>query len=571
MSNPLLFLLKKVQWPKGLMLIGILLTIISSILSLIIPVISRDIIDNFNFNMLNLFNIIIFASIFLLSSIFEGISLYLLSKIGEETIYSIREKLWEHLICLDISFFDNNSTGELMSRINSDTTVINTFISERAPTSINSLITLFGSVGLLFFLDWKLTLLAFLVMPVFIIVLIPLSKSIGYISEETQSQIAKFNDVLSKSLYNIRLIKASSFEDVEINNAKNNLKNIYNLGLKESLIRSILSPISSLLIMITAIVVLGYGGYRVSNGEMTAGTLVAMIFYILKLTEPFLNLSLFFTDYYESIGASKRIFDIYDENIEKYNNNFDRVKGEGAIKFENVTFTYNNDKTVLEDISFSIEKGSFTAIVGPSGSGKTTILNLIERFYEPTEGNILYNDKKIKEYNLKKWREHIGFVMQTNTIVPGTIKENILYGVRREVTEEEIVTATKDANCYKFIMGLPNKFDTYVGEQGVKLSGGQKQRIQIARIFIKNAPILIFDEATASLDSDSEQKIQNSMNILSSKKTIVVIAHRLSTIVKADKIIFLDDGKITGCGSHDYLMKNHEKYYNFVQKQGIID
>ncbi|HEC2231960.1 TPA: ATP-binding cassette domain-containing protein, partial [Staphylococcus delphini] len=221
-------------------------------------------------------------------------------------------------------------------------------------------------------------------------------------------------------------------------------------------------------------------------------------------------------------------------------------------------------------LSFSIEKGSFTALVGPSGSGKTTILNLIERFYEPTQGDILFSNKKINEYNLQSWREHIGLVMQNNTIIPGTIKENLLYGINRKVTDDEIISATQNANCYEFIMNLPKSFDSYVGEQGIKLSGGQKQRIEIARIFLKNPPLLIFDEATSSLDSDSEQKIQDSIYLLSNRKTVLAIAHRLSTIRKADKIIFLDDGKITGYGSHEYLMKNHKKFYDFVQKQSTM-
>ncbi|HEC2222277.1 TPA: ABC transporter ATP-binding protein, partial [Staphylococcus delphini] len=489
---------------------------------------------------------------------------------GEETIYSIREKLWEHLIKLEISFFDKNNTGELMSRITGDTSVINSFISERAPTSVGSIITLIGSIIFLFVLDWKLTLLAFTIMPIFIIILIPLSRAIGNISEETQYQVAKFNNILSKSLYNIRLIKASSYEEVEINNARNNLRHIYNLGLKESKIRSILSPISSLLMMITAFILLGYGGLRVSNDQMTAGTLVAMIFYILKLTEPVLNLSLFLTDYHESIGASRRIFEIYSEKTEKIGFDFDIIKEEGRIEFQNVSFSYDNHKNILNNLSFSIEKGSFTALVGPSGSGKTTILNLIERFYEPTQGDILFSNKKINEYNLQSWREHIGLVMQNNTIIPGTIKENLLYGINRKVTDDEIISATQNANCYEFIMNLPKSFDSYVGEQGIKLSGGQKQRIEIARIFLKNPPLLIFDEATSSLDSDSEQKIQDSIYLLSNRKTVLAIAHRLSTIRKADKIIFLDDGKITGYGSHEYLMKNHKKFYDFVQKQSTM-
>lgn len=323
--------------------------------------------------------------------------------------------------------------------------------------------------------------------------------------------------------------------------------------------------------MITVVIILGYGGIRVSQGQMTAGTLVAMIFYILQLSEPILNLSLFFTDYHESLGASKRIFDIYHEKQEEYHGANYSISKNGAIKFKNVSFSYNDRETIFKNLSFKIEEGEFTAIVGPSGSGKSTILNLIERFYEPTEGEILYSNKNISTLNLKKWRNQVGLVMQNNTIISGTIKENIIYGIDRNIKDEEIYRAAKAAYCHDFIITLPNDYETYVGEQGVNLSGGQKQRIEIARIFLKNASILIFDEATANLDSESEQKVQNSVDNLIHEKTVLVVAHRLSTIKKADKILLLDNGVITGHGSHTELIKTHNKYYNFLVGQNIIE
>lgn len=571
MSNSLIFLLKKVEWPKRLMIFSVFLTIFSSIIALFIPIISKKLIDNFDFNVINYLFILVFIILFIFSSCLDGISLYLLSKIGEKTIYSIREQLWTHLVKLDLSFFDKNKTGELMSRITEDTSVINSFISERAPTSINSVLILIGSIIFLFILDWKLTLLAFIIIPIFILILIPLSKIIGSLSEETQNQIAKFNNVLAKSLYNIRLVKASASENLEIENAKKNLGAIYTLGLKESKIRAILSPISSVIMMITVIIILGYGGVRVSQDQMTAGTLVAMIFYIVQLSEPILNLSLFFTDYHESVGASKRIFDIYHEKKEDYNKKNEDFSRSGSIEFKNVSFSYDDQSLVLKNISFKINEGEFTAIVGPSGSGKTTILNLIERFYTPKAGEILYSNENINNYNLQKWRNHVGLVMQNNTIVPGTIKENIMYGIDRNVGDEEVINAAQSAYCHDFIISLPDGYNTYVGEQGIKLSGGQKQRIEIARIFLKQSSILIFDEATANLDSESEQKVQNSVDILTHSKTVLVVAHRLSTIRKADKILFLDKGVITGCASHKELIRTHSKYNDFVKGQNILE
>ncbi|MCI2848420.1 ABC transporter ATP-binding protein [Staphylococcus hominis] len=570
MNNPLIYLLKNVAWPKKLMIVSIFLTIISSVLSLIIPLLSKRIIDNFKFTIDNVYIIILFILLFLFSSFFNGLSLYLLSKIGETTIYSIREKIWNHLIHLNISFFDKNETGELMSRITEDTSVINSFISERAPTTIGSILTLIGSIIFLLFLDWKLTLVTFSIIPIFLLIIIPLSKAVGTISENTQMEIAKFNSLLSRVISDIRIVKVSTSEEIEMKNSRSNLKEIYKLNLKESKIKAILNPISSIIMMIAIVFILGYGGIRVANGNISAGTLVAMIFYILQLTEPILNISLFIADYQQSKGASIRLFEFYNEPLENYNVNSLTLPKNGNINFDNVTFNYEDGNCVLKNISFTIENNKTTAIVGPSGSGKTTILNLLERFYKPSIGNITLNGMNIYKFNLQEWRNYIGLVMQSNSMMVGTIKDNITYGIRNEVSDEELKIACKKAFCYDFIENFPEKFNTHVGENGIKLSGGQKQRINIAKVFLKDPKLLILDEATSNLDSESERKIQKSIESLSNNKTTVIVAHRLATIKKADKIIFLDNGYITGIGSHNDLYKKHKKYKEFVNSQNIL-
>ncbi|EJE17505.1 ABC transporter ATP-binding protein [Staphylococcus epidermidis] len=570
MSNPLIYLLKKVAWPKKLMIISIFLTIISSVLSLIIPLLSKKIIDNFDFTTTNIYIIILFIILFLFSSFFNGISLYLLSKIGETTIYSIRERVWNHLIHLNIPFFDKNETGELMSRITEDTSVINSFISERAPTSIGSILTLIGSIIFLIILDWRLTLVSFAIIPIFLLIVIPLSKVVGTISENTQIEIAKFSSLLSRVISDIRTVKISTSEEIEMENSKKNLREIYKLGLKESKIKAILNPISTVIMMIAIVFILGYGGVRVSNGSISAGTLVAMIFYILQLTEPTLNLSLFITDYQQSKGASIRLFEFYNEPLENYKNRCLTPPKEGNINFFNVTFNYENGKTILKNLSFTIENNKITAIVGPSGSGKTTILNLLERFYVPSTGKITINGKDIYNFNLQEWRNYIGLVMQNNSMMVGTIKDNIIYGIKRHISYEELEIACKQAFCHDFIESFPEKYNTHVGENGIKLSGGQKQRINLAKVFLKNPNLLILDEATSNLDSESEGKIQKSIESLSNNKTTVIVAHRLATIKKADKIIFLDNGCITGEGSHNDLYQKHQKYKDFVNSQNIL-
>lgn len=571
MKNPIIFLLKKVSWPKRLLFFSIFLNIFASLLTLTLPLFSKNIIDNFNSSLFNNGLILFWVFLFIIASLFEGLSFYLLSILGGRTILSIRESLWKHMIHLPISFYDKNEIGELMSRITEDTSVVNSFVSERAPTAIRSIITLVGGLFCLFALDWQLTIIACIILPVFLVALIPLSKIVECVSEETQNQIAKFNSILAKVFYDIRLIKSCAYENEEIIKAKNNLLKIYKLKLKESKIRAIIVPISNMVIMLVAIIVLGYGGVKVAQNDISTGTLIAMIFYIIQLTQPILNLSLLFTDYQESIGASKRIFNIYEEKLENYNEKSKVIPNSGSIEFKNVSFSYENSKIVINNLSFILQKNQFTAIVGPSGSGKTTIFNLIERFYTPDSGVIKYCSEDINHYDLKEWRDMIGIVMQDSAILSGTVEENLVYGLKREITRKQVISYAKKAFCDQFIIKLPDGYQTKVGERGTKLSGGEKQRISIARVFLKQSPIILLDEATSSLDSESERIIQSAIAKVFKNKTVIVIAHRLSTIKQADKIIFMDSGNITGIGTHENLYKSHYKYKLFVDTQSIKD
>lgn len=570
MDNHLLNLLKKIHWPKKVMLFGVILSILSSLLSLILPIFAKYLVDNFKANRIEKIDIAVFIIVFILSNVINGFSIYLLSKMSEEIIYSIKTKLWNHMINLKISFFDNTNVGDLMSSITEDTSVINDFLSNRAPTTISSFLTLIGSIIILFILDWKMTLLVFIIIPLFLITIIPLSKKIGDISLDNQESIANLNSLLARVLYDIRLVKVSTKEPYEVNLANKNLKKLYNLGLKESLIRSIINPLSSFIMLITAMIIIGYGSIRLSTGDITIGTLVAMIFYLIQLTEPVLNLSLFIADYHKSLGASKRIYNIYNqprEDINNFKSKMRNINNIATINFKNVYFSYDNKKEILNNINFSISANQMTAIVGPSGSGKTTIFNLIVRFYETSKGNIYCNGESINKLDLHMWRNKIGYVMQDNTIMQGTIRDNLIYGIDSRISDEEILEYCKKAYVYDFIVNLPEKLDTVIGERGINLSGGQKQRIDIARNFIKQPDIFLFDEATSNLDSESENYIQKAMDNLSQRSTTIIIAHRLSTIKKAQKIIFLDEGIITGEGTHKELMETHQKYKKFVKSQ----
>lgn len=572
-QNPLFFLFKRLSWPYGLIIAAVIITSLGSLSGLLVPLFTGRLVDKFSVSSINWGMIAIFGSIFLVNALLSGIGLYLLSKIGEKIIYAIRSLLWEHIIQLKMPFFDKNESGQLMSRLTDDTKVINEFISQKLPNLLPSVLTLIGSLVMLFIMDWKLTLLTFITIPVFILIIVPLGRVMQKISTNTQSEIANFSGLLGRVLTEMRLVKVSNTERLELDNAHTNLKKIYRLGLKQAKISAVVQPISGVVMLLTIAIILGFGALEIGTGAITPGTLIAMIFYVIQLSMPLINLSTLVTDYKKAVGASSRIYEIMQEPIEPteaLSESKDVTIIDGELVFEHVDFKYDVKK-ILEDVSFSIPQGEVSAFVGPSGSGKSTIFNLIERMYDIERGDIKYGNQSIFDIPLSKWRTKIGYVMQSNSMMSGTIRDNILYGINRKVDDEELIEYAKLANCHDFIMQFDEGYDTMVGERGLKLSGGQRQRIDIARSFVKNPDILLLDEATANLDSESELKIQEALETLMEGRTTIVIAHRLSTIKKAGQIIFLDKGQVTGKGTHSELMASHAKYKNFVVSQKLTD
>ncbi|WP_408021143.1 ABC transporter ATP-binding protein [Staphylococcus epidermidis] len=572
-QNPLFFLFKKLSWPYGLIIAAVIITSLGSLSGLLVPLFTGRLVDKFSVSSINWGMIAIFGSIFLVNALLSGIGLYLLSKIGEKIIYAIRSLLWEHIIQLKMPFFDKNESGQLMSRLTDDTKVINEFISQKLPNLLPSVLTLIGSLVMLFIMDWKLTLLTFITIPVFILIIVPLGRVMQKISTNTQSEIANFSGLLGRVLTEMRLVKVSNTERLELDNAHTNLKKIYRLGLKQAKISAVVEPISGVVMLLTIAIILGFGALEIGTGAITPGTLIAMIFYVIQLSMPLINLSTLVTDYKKAVGASSRIYEIMQEPIEPteaLSESKDVTIIDGELVFEHVDFKYDVKK-ILEDVSFSIPQGEVSAFVGPSGSGKSTIFNLIERMYDIERGDIKYGNQSIFDIPLSKWRTKIGYVMQSNSMMSGTIRDNILYGINRKVDDEELIEYAKLANCHDFIMQFDEGYDTMVGERGLKLSGGQRQRIDIARSFVKNPDILLLDEATANLDSESELKIQEALETLMEGRTTVVIAHRLSTIKKAGQIVFIDKGEVTGKGTHHELMASHDKYRHFVTSQKLSD
>lgn len=563
-------LIKQIDFPKKIILLSIIISILGSLLELFIPIFTKNLVDNFRELFVNKQFLFIFISVFFLSSILNGLSIFLLSKIGETIIFSLIQTIWNHILKLPIPFFDKNSIGELLSRLIDDTTVINGFITQTIPRFFPSLITLIGSLIIIFILDWKTAIVALISMPLYVIIILILSNIVKKISFQTQFQMAKLSGLISHSLSQIKLIKLSRSENRESEKAKNSLINIYNLGIKRGLINSFTAPLTNMIMLISMGCVLGYGGYRVSTESITSGTLIAIIFYIMQLTSPIENISSIFTGYKRAEGVSIRLQEIMEEKVEILNSTFDfQSYNTTGLIFKNVNFSYDNKIKVLHNISFTVPLNKTVALVGPSGSGKSTILNIISRFYDIDDGYITYNGDSIYDIHLSRWRESLGYVMQDNGIINGTIYDNITYSLHNDVNLEEVIYYSKLANIYDFINKHESKFKTLVGENGINLSGGEKQRIDIARNLIKKPKLLLLDEATSNLDSSSEHKIQESLKKLHSEQTILIIAHRLSTVLDADKIIFIDNGYITGSGTHEELLNSHEKYRNMIELQSL--
>lgn len=564
--RPFLQLVQQANPPKLLISIAILLSLVTTGVGLLVPLFTKNLVNDFSISAIDAKSISFLVVAILAQALASGFSIYLLNRIGQTVVASIRDRLWKKLLVLPVSYFDEHPSGETVSRMTNDTSVVKDLISDHLANFVAGIISIVGSIIVLFILDWKMTLVMFIAIPIAAAILVPLGKKMYKIAKGTQDETAKFTAVLQQVLSEIRLVKSSNAEEVEYANGRRGITNLFNFGLREAKVQSLIGPIISLVMMTLLVLLLGYGGMRVSSGALTAGSLVAFIMYLFQIIMPMAQMASFFTHFQKATGATERIIDILELAPEP--NATDDVEHVDAdLKVEHVNYSYNEKDTILHDINFTIQSGKVTAIVGPSGSGKTTLFSLFERYYQPNSGRITIGDKSINDFSLTSWRSHIGYVSQESPIVSGTIRDNICYGLRREVTDEEIQTVAKMAYADQFIADLPNGYSTEVGERGMKLSGGQRQRIAIARAFLRNPEILMLDEATSSLDSKSEKVVQQALNDLMNGRTTIVIAHRLSTVIDSDQIIFLEKGKITGSGTHQELYQSHPLYREFADQQ----
>jgi ATP-binding cassette subfamily B protein AbcA/BmrA len=560
-------LLKSIKLPKAIMITALTLSLLETGAALIVPLFTKNLVDKAASSALETSVIVILILAFMLQAISGGISSYMIMYVGEIVVSRLRSNLWRKVLFLEVPYFDKHQSGETMSRITQDTNTIKTLVTQHLVSFLTGIVSIVGSVLILLFIDWKMTLVMILAVPFSLLLMIPLGRKMYRISKATQDELASFSGELGRVLGEIRLVKMYSAENVEVEKGEEGIKKLFRFGLKEARIQSVLHPFMTLIMMLVIVVLIGYGGVRVASGTLTAGSLVAIIIYMFQIIVPFSQMATSFSALQKALGATERIGEMLNLRTEEKQKGRNLEEALEDIELKDISFSYNDETPILKDINLRIPKGKTTAFVGPSGGGKTTLFSLLERFYKPTSGRITIGEENIDSFTLSSWRKAISYVSQESPIMSGTIRENICYGVGREVSDEEVKEAAKLANAKEFIDNLSDGFHTEVGERGIKLSGGQRQRIAIARALIRDPKILFLDEATSNLDSSSEHLVQQALNRLMKGRTTLIIAHRLSTVVHADQLVVIEKGEISGVGTHEELLKNHDLYQKLVQQQ----
>lgn len=480
----------------------------------------------------------------------------------------MRRDIFEHIEKQSFSFFDKNRTGQLMSRTTTDLFEISELAHHGPEDLLISLLTLFGAFFVMFSIRWQLAVIVFVTLPLLIFAVYSSRKSLMGSSSLVKGKTAEINSAVESSISGARTTKIFTNEDYEFSKFEKSNQNFFDA---KRLYYKAMAGMHSKMEFVThilSVIILAVGGFYIMKGKMTLGDLVAANMFVAAFLQPIRRLANFVEQFSTGMAGFMRfseMMQLHEEMPEKPGAVELSEKIE-RVDFENVSFDYSENFPVLKNISLEVKKGQTVAFVGPSGGGKTTLCNLLARFYEVKDGSIKINGIDIRDYKLKSLRSQIGFVQQDVFMFAGTIRENIAYG-RPDATEAEIIEAAKEAEIYDDIMNMQNGFDSVIGERGIKLSGGQKQRISIARVFLKNPPVLVLDEATSALDSITEQKIQSAFDRLCSGRTAFVIAHRLSTIKNADKIAVLENHKIVESGTHEQLLSKKSEYFNLYTAQ----
>ena len=529
----------------------------------------KEIFENKNKQMLYLIPVAI-----VFTFIIKAFSIYgtriITIKVGIKIIKNIQTLMAQKFLLSDISHITKKHSGKYLSNFTNDTTILFTVLTGVVVTLFKEIFTLIALLGLMFYHDWQLSLLATIMIPIAAISSKNIGKKMGkkvHVSLEASDKFMKF---LSEIIKGSWLIKIYQKEEDELKKISMIIDERFKAIRKVEQTRLGAGPIMEIISAIAIAIVVFFAGYRSMQGAITLGEFVSFLAALMLAYQPVRALAGINVGIQEGITAAKRIYEIIDQKNEIYNDeNAPSLKLKNAtLEFKNISFTYPDGTHALKNLSAKIEGGRKVGLVGISGSGKTTFLNLIPRFFNLEHGTILIDDQNINTINLNSLRKEISIVSQDVILFDDTIRSNILYG-NASASDDEIINACKFAAAQDFIEKLPNKYETIIGENGIKLSGGQKQRLSIARAILKDSPIILLDEATSSLDSESEAVIQKAIENLTKNKTTIIIAHRLSTIMNCDKILVFDSGQIVDEGSHEFLVKNSSIYKNLYEKQII--
>jgi ATP-binding cassette subfamily B protein len=542
-------------------------------LDLVFPLLSRNILNTYipdkNLRAL-VMTAVAMLVLYIVRAIFNYIVFYWGHVVGVRMEYDMRKDLFGHIHTMDISFFDNSRTGKLMSRLVNDLNLI-TELAHHGPEDLFiSIIMIFGSFIILMNIEWRLTLIIFFFIPFIFIFAVWKSLRMRKKFRTVKEKIAIVNSQIENSLSGIRVAKAfanEAFEEEKFQEGNMTFRLSRTDAFKT--MAEFYSTIYLFMNLLT-LATIAFGGYFVYLERITYGDMLAFILYISFFLEPLKKLTNFAEQYQNGMSGFERFSELMaiEPKIKNIENPKTLSDVTGDISIENVSFSYedNEENKVLKDVNIKIKAGKTIALVGPSGGGKTTLCHLIPRFYDVTNGEIKIDGENIKDFSIKSLRSHIGLVQQNVFLFTGTIRENIIYG-NLDASDAEMIEAARSASIHDFITSLPEGYDTFIGERGIKLSGGQKQRLSIARVFLKNPPILILDEATSALDNATELVIQESLERLSKGRTVLVIAHRLSTIKNADEIIVINDSGIQEQGSHEDLLESGGIYSNLYKSQ----
>jgi len=504
--------------------------------------------------------------IIFLQAVFAVTHNYIFGFVGHRMTTDFRIEFFSHIQSLSLRFFQNRRVGEILSRMNNDISVIQNALVTIPVALLRQSITLIGAMAIILYLNWKLTGLIFLILPPLMIFARIFGKRLRLFAEKLQDQVAQAVIVLEEVASSIKIVKSFTREAYERDRFTKEIETAFERALDKLKISSFFGPFILGLTFLVSAVLIWYGGYQVMSGATTPGELAAFFLYALIVAGPIGTFVRLYTQIQEASGAIRRVYEILDTvpAIVNPENPVFLKNITGRIQFENISFSYREESEVLNNISFHIQPGQTVALVGPSGAGKSTVIKLLHRFFDPSQGAIRLDGHDIRDLDRESFLSKIALVPQETLLFGGTVKENILYG-KLAATDEELEDAAKKANAHEFIMDLERGYETTVGEKGTKLSGGERQRIAIARAILKNPKILVLDEATSSLDNRSEALIQEAVEKLMENRTTFIVAHRLSTIHKADQIIVMEKGRIVETGEHEELMNNKNLYYNLYK------